>query len=1112
MYMTKRFDYLLAGLLVSACVCAHEHAAALDDYSLAVKLKQLPLDDLISLTMQLLNHDCRAAEHFELSAKIGVMRSNAPIHPIDSSSSGSSLKSIPDVDNTTFAALQQLYNQNCGAACRASPACFPPQGVVRPVCGNPAWSFGVPGNPQCDADGHLKVLNICSCNLEGELAAQVADLLDLQVLCLSESRFNAHSLHVLSSLTNLNFLALANVGFTDTIPMWITALSSLTFLDLSENRLSGSIPVWLSQLSQLQSLLLTQNRFSGGIEVLTAITSLTYFNGAQNALSGSLPASLSQLSNFQSLYLSGNDLSGIIPAAYGNFPSLIGLELGQNRLHGPVPQAMSQLRALEVLTLSDNPIGGTVPDILFRLPALKQLYLSNASLVGEIPVALVTVANLTLLDLSSNSLSGTLPEFIAQASVLEVLLLSSNMFSGSIPNILLSNSFATLDLRNNALNGSLPSLNFFGVSQLLLDNNQLVGSVPFAATTAPVSVLSLANNNFDGAILSDSQCILSLASFANNSFAGPITNTLATCTNLRSLDVSGNAALFTLCDAQQAVTDPNGCLPSFLSIDSLNTIQQPGNIECLGVSGVGALSELQVTMDWQVYLHGAQCQCLESYFWPPSAGAHSSLQCVSCPAATNGASWCSCDHGSMKSCYAQQGASAGEWFALECPYIAAPYQTACALRSTNSTCTDVNSCQCAEGYTNRRCSQCVNGYYASGRTCSKCLPALQWLLPVIYAVVIVVFIVYLLKVPGTGTGALKVLFFYGQSLLLVVSNASIPWPQWVSNFLHSSSQTGSLSFTALECVVYGINETQRYAVYTLTPAVLVAICAVIFLVRRRADAADARNVFVYMALSVLLTTYFNVAVKMLNAVSCTLSDAADPSHNYLNAYPWIPCDAHSSAYAGVLGIGIVGLIVYVVGVPVLMLALLMRARHSLEHEAQKRQLGFVFGTYRPALYFWEAVLLLRRLVLAIALSMVPFTASQFAVIMIAVVLLLSILLQHSLQPFASTLDNRLEQLALYTLMITFLGVYVAQASANTPSPMTWLPVGLIILNLVTVVLIGVCVLLVLLASLMRHPLVQRVAARVGLPIVEFQARMEKARLTLSSPLVQDYQTLNVVTN
>jgi hypothetical protein len=215
-----------------------------------------------------------------------------------------------------------------------------------------------------------------------------------------------------------------------------------------------------------------------------------------------------------------------------------------------------------------------------------------------------------------------------------------------------------------------------------------------------------------------------------------------------------------------------------------------------------------------------------------------------------------------------------------------------------------------------------------------------------------------------------------------------------------------------------------------------------------------------MTLSMLMATYFDVTIKALSGISCTLSD------DHLNMYPWVQCSGSDPVFSVVAAISGVCLVMYTVGFPLVSAILLIRRRDQLDDSDVQRQLGFLFGGYRRGAYYWEFVVILRRLILALALTLVPFTADQIAVVVILVTLVSSVALQHTMSPFATVLENRLELVSLYGLLFSFLGIYVAENSVGTNVPMLWLTVMVVVIVAVTAVAVLVPVAAVLLVRLL----------------------------------------------
>lgn len=267
---------------------------------------------------------------------------------------------------------------------------------------------------------------------------------------------------------------------------------------------------------------------------------------------------------------------------------------------------------------------------------------------------------------------------------------------------------------------------------------------------------------------------------------------------------------------------------------------------------------------------------------------------------------------------------------------------------------------------------------------------------------------------------------------------------------HGSSFAG-LSVTALECVVPGLSFSGVIAVYVAVPLFLVLLALCIYGVgrliahRRQVPFKMWRERCIYMGLFLLYGTYFNITIKMLDLFGCTVYDTGE-NQTYLNLYPYLACDV-AQEYGRALPLVLVGVLLWVIGIPVLQFVLLSRYRTQLDDPQIAAMIGFVYQSYRTPSYWWEAVNVVRRVILAALLAIVPFTRPEVAVLLVLGVLQLCIILQHAFHPFHTKLENRLELASLYVLLISFVGAYVAQQGGVTGRfDPTGLLLGLIILN------------------------------------------------------------------
>ncbi|KAK7280338.1 hypothetical protein RJT34_25401 [Clitoria ternatea] len=286
--------------------------------------------------------------------------------------------------------------------------------------------------------------------------------------------------------TRINQITLDPAGYSGTLTSLISQLTHLTTLDLADNSFFGTIPSSISSLSNLQILTLRSNSFSGSIPPsLTSLKSLQSLDLSHNNLSGSLPNSINSLTTLRRIDLSFNKLTGSLPKLP---PNLLELALKANSLSGPFQkQNFEGLNQLEVVELSENALTGTIESWFFLLPSLQQVDLANNSLTGiQISRPKSEGSNLVALNLGFNRIQGYAPANLAAYPMLSFLSIRHNSLRGAIP----------LEY------GKIRSM-----KRLFLDGNFLAGKPPaglFADGTAVSG--SLGDNCLQGCPVSSQLC------------------------------------------------------------------------------------------------------------------------------------------------------------------------------------------------------------------------------------------------------------------------------------------------------------------------------------------------------------------------------------------------------------------------------------------------------------------------------------------------------------------------------------------------------------------------------------------------------------------------------
>ncbi len=110
-------------------------------------------------------------------------------------------------------------------------------------------------------------------------------------------------------------------------------------------------------------------------------------------------------------------------------------------------------------------------------------------------------------------------------------------------------------------------------------------------------------------------------------------------------------------------------------------------------------------------------------------------------------------------------------------------------------------------------------------------------------------------------------------------------------------------------------------------------------------------------------------------------------------------------------------------------------------------LGNLYYSYRPQYFWYEMFIILRRLVLAILISVVSERSSLRATFIMAT-LLLALSVQYIAQPFKRRIENWIEEMALITITVTFaaqvaLASFDRKAAAAMFAGSDYVPAGIL---------------------------------------------------------------------
>lgn len=181
-------------------------------------------------------------------------------------------------------------------------------------------------------------------------------------------------------------------------------------------------------------------------------------------------------------------------------------------------------------------------------------------------------------------------------------------------------------------------------------------------------------------------------------------------------------------------------------------------------------------------------------------------------------------------------------------------------------------------------------------------------------------------------------------------------------------------------------------------------------------AVSAMRGFIVSLLVVAFLLHLSLVKAALGLMTCVTIAGRSFLAGDLN----IECN-DTASQQWMYGVGMPALLVYGLGIPAACWAVLACKRSQLTSSAVQSKYGFLYLTYKPRFWWWETVALLRKVFLAVvAVFFAPFGAGVQSTAA-TVLLVLSLHVHASAQPYQSVLVNRLESGSLVVALVTICG-------------------------------------------------------------------------------------------
>ena len=168
--------------------------------------------------------------------------------------------------------------------------------------------------------------------------------------------------------------------------------------------------------------------------------------------------------------------------------------------------------------------------------------------------------------------------------------------------------------------------------------------------------------------------------------------------------------------------------------------------------------------------------------------------------------------------------------------------------------------------------------------------------------------------------------------------------------------------------------------------------------------------------------------------------------------PWIECKKSNQTYLKLQIIGAFSAFVYGFTIPFVVFPVLLKKYYFKRDSMQPNEkvsldlwLGSIYLPYKQnARHYFEILAVVRKLLIAIMMSIVPVTSS-YHTFSISLVLSLAIVISLSLAPYESSfyyfpMENMFDALVLFVLLHSFVLVRIASLDAVSKDSLLWIVV------------------------------------------------------------------------
>ena len=344
---------------------------------------------------------------------------------------------------------------------------------------------------------------------------------------------------------------------------------------------------------------------------------------------------------------------------------------------------------------------------------------------------------------------------------------------------------------------------------------------------------------------------------------------------------------------------------------------------------------------------------------------------------------------------------------------------------------------CADGYEDNLCQSCAPGYSRSSKSeCAACpdsyinalrLSGIAFLALIAIIILVKSSIASARQPKALHSIYLKIFMNYLQ-LVMLTASFNLSWPSFVLKLFSIQENAGAVTeqVFSIDCFINSSSSADvflnKLLLMAFVPLILLLSAVVFWLI-----VSLLKRTFRYLKHELVATCVilFFLAHPSIVKVAFSVYSCSEVNPNEF----WVSSQMNIRCWQGkqmeyALTVALPSIILWGIGVPAIFLLIITSERKKFYEIETKIKYGFMVNGYKPRKYYWEFVILYRKIVIITISVFIGQISVSIQALTIMGVLILMIILQKKHQPYFKKALNKAEMRSILVSAVTiYCGLY-----------------------------------------------------------------------------------------